>query len=174
MKPFIELKSGLPFRFDDITGTIGNLRTHDIAHALSNICRYNGHCRRFYSVAQHSVYVSNLVPPEFAYEALLHDAHEALVGDMPTPLKAVVPGYKQLERKVEVAFRLFNGLPCETSDEVKRADLVMLATEKRDLMKGGQPWEILEGVEPTERFHVTPVDPREAAELFLDRWLEVV
>jgi hypothetical protein len=69
----------------------------DIAHALSLLCRYNGHVDRFYSVAEHCVHLSYVVPPEHALWALLHDATEAYVGDMISPLKIHMPGYRAAE-----------------------------------------------------------------------------
>lgn len=68
---------------------VEDVRLVDIAHALANQCRYVGHCDRFYSVAEHSVYVSQCVPPEHAFAALMHDAEEAYTGDMSRPMKEV-------------------------------------------------------------------------------------
>lgn len=124
-------------------------RIEDIAAALSKICRFTGHCKDFYSVAQHSVLVSEILPPELALEGLLHDAHEAYVGDMSTTLKRMIPEYKVIERAAETAMREFFDLPAKMSVEVKHADLVMLATEKRDLMPlPGEEWSVLEGITP--------------------------
>ena len=74
---FIATYSGNRFYFDDIMANDVNIQ--EIAHALSHLCRFGGHVREFYSVAQHSVLVSLLAPPEHALGALLHDATEAYV-----------------------------------------------------------------------------------------------
>jgi len=73
----------------------------DIAHSLSNLCRFGGHINRFYSVAQHSVMVSNLVPHHLALAALLHDASEAYLSDIVRPAKRLLPEYKELELKIQ-------------------------------------------------------------------------
>ena len=174
MRNFIQLANGENFDFDNVENSMERLGIKSIARALSNVGRFNGHTRRFYSVAQHSVFCSHLVAPEYAFEALMHDAHEALVGDMPTPLKRMLPDYQRLEKHVERVFRVHNGLPVETSAAVKEADLIMLATEKRDLMPGGGEWDILAGIEPTDRFHITPQDPVAAFEDFVYRYVELL
>ena len=145
----------------------------DIAQALANEYRYAGHVRRFYSVAQHSVLVSRIVPAATALEALLHDAAEAYCKDIPRPLKALLPDYRAIEARVDVAIRARFGLPAEESAEVKRADLVLLATERRDLMPDdATPWPILDGVTPLER-RILAMRPERAKAMFLKRYVEI-
>lgn len=104
MRHFINTSSGKKFFFDPVdpdTISIG-----DIAHALSNICRFNGHTDKFFSVAQHSMLVCIYMPgtPEEKLAALLHDAAEAYVCDIPTPLKTLLgPSYKDIQDGVQEA-----------------------------------------------------------------------
>jgi hypothetical protein len=127
-------------RFYPLNPRPQDVRLDDIAHALANICRYTGHCSQFYSVAQHSVLVSLAVAPGHALWALLHDASEAYLVDVPRPLKqhpsfdAYRDAEAEVERCIAVAFGLCWPIPEETKNEVKYADLVLLATEARDFM----------------------------------------
>jgi 5'-deoxynucleotidase YfbR-like HD superfamily hydrolase len=113
------------------------VRIEDIAHSLSQLCRWTGHTRYFYSVAQHSVLGSYICPTEYALEFLLHDASEAYLGDMNRPLKhftAAGPAYLQIEEPVERAIFKKFGLPYPMSDVVKKYDVQMLYAEKAQLM----------------------------------------
>lgn len=145
-----------------------------IASALSKLCRFTGHVRHFYSVAQHSVLVAHALPPELALQGLLHDAAEAYLGDVAAPLKALLHSYQALERHVEAALLRHFGLPAVLDPEVKRMDLVLLATEKRDLMprNNGDAWALLRGVEclPTT---IVPLPPGEAEAQFLITYLRL-
>ncbi len=123
------------------------IEIEDIAHALSNLCRFTGHTKHFYSVAQHSYLCATLVPQEHQLEALLHDAAEAYIGDVSSPLKALLPGYQMIEFNLEQAIRKRFELPPKKSAWVKEADLMMLAAEKAQLMpKFEEQWDILNGV----------------------------
>lgn len=106
----------------------------DIAHALSMLCRYGGHCRKFYSVAEHSVLVSKLVPQEHAYVGLMHDATEAYLVDMPRPIKVGFPQYKEMERSIwEHVADKFN-LPLTLPDIVEQVDGEMLWHERAAIL----------------------------------------
>ena len=157
-------------RFDFAEPWRSEISIIDIAHALSNICRFGGHCSRFYSVAQHSVMVSRIVPAEHAPTALMHDATEAYLGDISRPLKAMLPDYRCLDAAVEEEVSMYYGVTRPLPDCVIHADLVMLATEKRDLMpQDREEWACLKGIEPLPE-RIFPLPPEEAKGLFLDRF----
>lgn len=132
MKPEILTHTGKTF--DYLNPKKEQVCIEDIAHALSNICRFTGHTRKFYSVAQHCVLASYIVPVEYAFQALMHDATEAYCNDIAKPLKMILRDYQIIESRVEkVIFEKF-GLPFALDESVKHADLVMLITEQRDCM----------------------------------------
>ncbi len=156
----------LDFRNPDPAG----IAIGDIAVALSRACRFSGQCRKTYSVAQHSVLVSLNVPAEHALEALLHDATEAWLGDVSTPLKALLPEYVRIEKNLDRVVRRKFGLPEKMSGPVHRADRVLLATEKRDLMpEDPDEWPVLVGVSPLPGT-ILPWTENSAREIFLERW----
>ena len=142
----------------------------DIAHALSHLCRFAGHCREFYSVAQHSVLVSQYVPRAHAFQALLHDAAEAYLVDLPRPLKLELPDYRNLEKRVQAAIYQRFHLPAEEPPCIKAADDRVLGQEHRDLMAVTPfDWSRLDRLEPLP-VRVQPQSPRRAYGGFLLRF----
>lgn len=127
---------------------------NEIAHHLSNQCRFTGATRVHYSVAEHSVRVASLLPEELRLAGLLHDASEAYLGDMPTYLKRH-PFFGETYRSAERALmgRVDAVFGVKTDHElIHHADRRLLATEKRDLMPddGGEEWLVLRGVKPLD------------------------
>lgn len=146
----------------------------DIAHALSLVCRYNGHSRFHYSVAQHSVLVASVVPRELRLEALMHDASEAYVCDIPRTFKAQLTGYKQIEDKMMNVIATKYGFTLPLSDEVKEADKRMLVTEKKIVMAKGPCWEMEKTYEPYRNVIIDSISPLQAEKLFLETFLNIV
>jgi 5'-deoxynucleotidase YfbR-like HD superfamily hydrolase len=148
-----------------------DIHIEDIAHSLSHICRFNGHCRFPYSVAQHSLIVMDLVKvPELKLAALMHDATEAYVCDLPSPLKRQISEYKNIEAQVWEAIAIKYGLPLELPAIIKKADLIALATEKRDLMpKHPEPWDCLKNIEPSS-IEIKQISPAMVKVKFLEHF----
>ncbi len=116
----------------------------DIGHSLSMICRFNGHCTRFYSVAEHSVRVSDMLPDKLKLQGLLHDAAEAYLGDVIWAYKdstqLLGQKFKYWEDKISAVIAERYDLPWPFDPVVKHADLVLLATEARDIMNCKSKW----------------------------------
>jgi hypothetical protein len=142
----------------------------DIAHALAMKCRYGGHCAAFYSVAEHSVSVSRLVPPPLALWGLLHDAGEAYLADVPRPVKPYLVGWHSLEARVLAAVCNRFGLPLVEPAEVKRIDFAITADEKSALMVDGPTWA---GLPPPVGAAIRCLPPAEAKAEFLARFAEL-
>jgi hypothetical protein len=174
MTPEIMLSNGKYFNF--LKPEEAEYDIEEIAHALSHICRFTGHCKYFYSVAQHSVLVSHLVPQQYAMMGLLHDAQEAFVSDMATPLKQMMPDYKALEKRIEKDIAQRFNLPFPFPPEIKQADIKALATEVRDLLPGyaerDHGWECIAHVEP-HKGTIFPLSSYAAAQLFLKRYWDI-
>lgn len=171
---YIELSDGskwYPGR-DDNQVSIENL-----AHALSNLCRFTGHSKQFYSVAEHSVKVSYLVP---TLTGLLHDAHEALTNDLSKPVKVYLEGsYAALEERAERQIAAQYGLQFPHGPEIKEADVLMCLIESFDLLPSrGKNWGYYEELRPramelyVERPELRPEcwAPGEARKRFIDRF----
>jgi hypothetical protein len=140
----------------------------DIAHALSMLCRYTGHCREFYSVAEHSVLVSQVVPIEYALIGLLHDATEAYCNDINRPLKRSLPDYNRIEALNWAAIAEKFELPVDIPDEVHAADWAVLRTEAEDLMpKTTRQWGFQQ---PAADVVILALNPEWAKLLFLNRF----
>lgn len=159
-------------RFDLFEPDADMIDPRDIAHSLAHLCRFNGHSREFYSVAQHSCLVADLVPTEHKLAALLHDATEAYIGDMVRPLKQWMHAYQDVEtciwERICTRFSIDQDLPAS----VTQADLIALATERRDLMPPDPaPWDCLAGIQPTlER--IRPWSPTEARLTYHQRLMD--
>jgi hypothetical protein len=153
-----------------------DINIYDIAHALSQICRYGGHTPVFYSVAEHSLRVADVLDSVGAYEyhlaGLMHDSAEAYLSDITAPVKHNLVGYDAYEdRMLQCICERFNILPVAKvySDVVKFADRCILATEMRDLFNDsgynlyGTPL-----IEPLLLSRV--MSPSQASNAFLDRF----
>lgn len=145
----------------------------DIAHALSNMCRFNGHTIRFYSVAQHSVIVSQNVERKYALQALMHDAAEAYCGDIISPLKVELSEYRIILKRIEKVVGERFGFDHMLHQSVKEADCRAALTEKRDLlMPSVADWSGFGDLKPFDE-KIEPLLPKEAEQLFLDRFAQV-
>lgn len=153
--------------FDFLDPDPDSIDIRDIAHALSLVNRFGGHTPKPYSVAQHCVLASFAAPYELAFEALMHDAQEAYVGDIPTTLKQLMPQYQVIEDRAEAAIRAKFGLPEEFSPIVKMIDRRLLVTEAREF---GMNWWPIMGVEPYPHMDVTPWHWEEARDQFMRRF----
>lgn len=168
----------------------GMLDATTLAHSLAQLNRFTGHASRPYSVAEHSLLVVEILQRELGVTpatlagtqtlllGLMHDAHEALCGDLHTPGKRQVgPAWRQFEGRMEHAVRRAYALRVVAAVEgerVKRADLIALATERRDLLPATPtPWACLEGHPPVTWARLnTPERERMSWTDWRDLWLE--
>lgn len=173
---FIQTFTGKFINVLDLDTDLIDIR--DIAHSLSQQCRFNGHCSDFYSVAQHCVYVSMMLPDELKFPGLMHDGTETYLCDIPSPLKPHLANYKALElnaaRKIEEKW--FGGENILEHPLVKEADVRMLATEFRDLRAHNSPaehWTSLKGVQPYPNLVIKPWSAKKAEKKFLERFYQL-
>jgi len=168
-------------QFDPFDPQPEDIHILDIAHALSNTCRYGGMCQFYYSVAQHSGYVAQMAmdlngtktSPDWPLWGLLHDAAEAYIGDMPTPFKPFMTNFDKVEtdilRVIAEKFGLHWYGEAGVPDAIKKVDKRMLFTEARQLLPGAdwckyQPkWPETAGYD----MMVQPMSPIAAEDAFL-------
>jgi uncharacterized protein len=118
-----------------------DVRFDDIVAALSKLCRYAGHCLKFYSVAEHCVHVASAAPADLKLAALLHDASEAYLVDVPSSVKPYLPDYVALEDRVAAAVARKFGVPHPVPELVKRLDTAIRADEvEQNMGRPAAPW----------------------------------
>ena len=170
---WIQTFSGI--RFFPTDPHVEDIYIEDIAHALSNMCRFTGHCRQFYSVAQHSVLVSKHTGAVgYGMHGLLHDAAEAYLADVAKPIKPLLIGYEQIEERLMNVICDKFGISREMPRGVKIADARMLRTEARDLM--GEPpaaWDFPEWCEPYDD-QIVAWEPELAKQKFIERFNQLI
>jgi hypothetical protein len=155
--------------FVHTTPTADQVDIEDVAHALSMLCRFGGHTRQFYSVAEHCCYVCDYCPYDIKLWGLLHDASEAYLVDIPRPVKPLLSNYKQLESAVMDCVAERFGLPKEIPPEVKVWDNRVLISEMRALMH--EPDFIVQEHYPhISGLYITCWSPEEAEKEFLYRF----
>ena len=152
----------------------------DIAHSLSLTCRYNGHCREFYSVAEHSMHLAKYLERtvlatdrEARLAALLHDASEAYLSDVPSPVKRYLNNYRSAEMRVGKVIHQAFGLPWPMHHElIKRIDTRILVDEADALMRVDvNQWR--ETLGPALGIEITCLPPATAEREFLEMFSEL-
>lgn len=147
-----------------------------IAHALSHICRFTGHTRWFYSVAQHSVIVADMLADQYGAEhgryGLLHDAPEAFVADVSRPVKhhPTLGGYRAIENRLQRAIYRDHGLLNPEPSMVKAVDTFVLDVEMRDLMVGSDP---VHRIRAASFPPIVPLSAEDARAEFLSRYAQL-
>lgn len=172
--PFIQTLSGR--RVNPLDASPQDIDPADVAGALANICRFGGHSKSFYSVAQHSVIVCDLLEeqgatPDELLAALLHDAAEAYLGDLPHPIKhrsELGAAFREAEHRLEAVIAERFELP-DASARVKPLDRAMLATERRIFSEESWHWPELDEAEPLE-IEIEPWGPERASREFTLRF----
>ena len=171
--PWIMMASGR--QFFPIDPRPEDVHIEDMAHSLARLCRYNGHVKcDHYSVAQHSVIISRLVPPEDALAGLLHDGPEYVIGDLARPIKPFVSGWDEIDMRIHNAICDRFGIPYEIPKSIKAADWDLLLLEMElFLPQWPGDFDPLYTRSSLSGFPIEPMGAKEAEEAFLDRFAEL-
>ncbi len=145
----------------------------DIAHHLAKLDRYNGAGHYHYSVGQHSLLVADALPKEYKLQGLLHDATEAYLGDVVSPLKKLLPDYRKIEQGVMAAVCKRYDITFPRPNIIKRADQAVMAAEMLQVVK----WPDLpkkQGLpEPPKGMKIEPMGWKAVREVFIQRFKEL-
>ena len=176
MKNWIETLSGIAFDLDNPTSAMVNF--DDVATSLSRQCRYNGHCSNFYSIAEHSIHCTDMAKLDGCNKyiqllTLIHDAHEAFIGDIVRPIKVVLgEQIKLIEERIDEVLYVKLGIKPPSNkirQIVKSYDDSLLTTEASTMMaSGGKDWYLSKPVDHRVIFHFW--QPAEAKEQFILRF----
>jgi uncharacterized protein len=161
--------------FYPLEPVLEKIRVTDIAHALSHLCRYNGHTRKFYSVAQHAFIVSYLVHERYAFEGLHHDDAEAYLGDLIYPIRQhpMMRGFNEAEDRLLQAIGRAYGSPNLYPPAVAIADREVVYHESRSFGPVPVEWKDVYYTSPPARYRITPLPARIARWLYLSRHEEL-
>jgi uncharacterized protein len=170
-EPWLQTWTGKKFfpqnpRIDDIL-------IEDIARGLAMNCRFAGQVITFFSVAEHSILCSEVAPDNLKCAALLHDASESYIADLGKHLKPHLGGYREIEARLMAAIGERFGVTPEEFQAIKPIDERMLMTEAWALLPGGPLGSEWPDVRPFEEVTLLFLNPFEAEQLFLRRFLEV-
>lgn len=176
--PWIETVSGIKIEFLDPKP--GQIQIKDIAHALSNNCRFTGQCRKFYSVAEHSWHVARMLegtPLDVQLAGLLHDASEAYLADIATPVKKLLSEYQEIENNLMIAIAKRYNFEWPMHPAVKQCDLMALSIEAHHLLpsRGNDwdTWKVVKRPPIVDAYRPIGMNPETAMQVFLDKFFEL-
>lgn len=154
----VKTRSGI--YIDVFEPKITDFSIEDIAHSLSLQCRFNGHTQEFYSVAEHCLRASTYFKlPQDKLEALLHDAAEAYIGDLPKPIKDELSCYKEIEKTLDQIIADRFNLRYPMSKQLKVVDRLMLEWEWENIVIDNK---------------IEPLPPREAKNRFIKLYYKLI
>ena len=167
---WLETYTGARFHFLDPHND--EIRIEDVAHALSMCCRYGGHTKSFYSVAEHSLLIAEYVGwlgygPSTVLTALLHDASETYTGDMARPLKMILSDFRAVEDRIERALARKFGTIYPPPVIIKECDRRIIRDERAQCMsESGNAWGSFDDLQPLG-VTIEFLQPSDAERLFL-------
>lgn len=149
-----------------------NISIDDIAQGLSNLCRFAGQVKEFYSVAQHSCIICDYAPEHLKLIGLLHDGAEAYISDIPRPVKGIIPQIKELEVTIQMQIAEKFGLSFPYSGQIDVLDAQLMLAEAQQLFNHRVSWWI-EGLDPLNILIGKCWEPKKAKNEFMSRFINL-